>query len=103
MRRPDFLLSYEPEVKLKPEELERLAGSWSAQEGLKVRTEVVGGYLRAVFPEAPVLLAATSPTRFRLRNGEPGFAVTFSLQEGRAVSMALEGRETTTILTRQEK
>jgi pimeloyl-ACP methyl ester carboxylesterase len=99
MRRPDFLLSYEPEVRLKPEELERLAGTWSAQEGLRVKTEVVGGYLRVAFPEGPFLLAATSPTRFRLRSGEPGFAITFGLQDGRAVSMTLEEPERTTVLT----
>lgn len=101
MQRPDFLLSYEPEVRLRPEELARLSGSWSSPDGLKVKTEAVGGYLRAVFPDGPILLAATSPTRFRLRNAEPGFAANFSLQDGQAVSLTLDETERKTVLTRE--
>ncbi|HEY9421165.1 MAG TPA: alpha/beta fold hydrolase, partial [Thermoanaerobaculia bacterium] len=102
MRRPDFLLSMDPEVKLKPEELARVTGAWLGQNGLKIRTEAVGGYLRVAFPNGNVLLAATSPTSFRLRSGEPGFLITFGLQGGRAVSMTLEERGETQTLKREE-
>jgi pimeloyl-ACP methyl ester carboxylesterase len=104
MRRPAFALSLDPEVKLKPEELARLAGAWAAKEGYKNRTEVVGGYLRLVFPTgSPMLLAATSPTSFRPRTGEPGRKLTFTLQDGRAVSMTLVEPDATTTFTREEK
>jgi pimeloyl-ACP methyl ester carboxylesterase len=101
MRRPDFLVSLEPEVKLKPEELERLAGTWLDEDGTRITTEVVGGYLRVVFPNASFLLAATSPTRFRLRTGEPGIGITFGLEDGRAVSLTLEGEGGPETLTRE--
>ena len=95
---------FDPEVKLKPEELARLAGSWVAKEGYKNRTEVVGGYLRLVFPTGdPMLLAATSPTSFRPRTGEPGRKLTFTLQGGRAVSMTLVEPDATTVFTREGK
>jgi hypothetical protein len=102
MRRPGFLLSLDPEVKLKPEELARVTGTWLGQNGLKVRTEAVGGYLRVAFPNGNVLLAATSPTSFRLRSGEPGFLITFGLQGGRAVSLTLEERGEAQTLKREE-
>jgi hypothetical protein len=101
MQRPDFLLSLEPEVKLKPEELARLAGTWLDKDGTRIKTEVVGGFLRVVFPNGSDLLAATSPTRFRLRNGTPGFAITFALQDGRAVSMSLQEGDGTETLERE--
>ncbi|HEX6901486.1 MAG TPA: alpha/beta fold hydrolase [Thermoanaerobaculia bacterium] len=90
MRRPDFLLSLDPEVKLKPEELERLVGVWAGPNGGKFTTAVVGGYLRVDSPFGPALLAATSPTRFRMRSGEPWLKLSFDLQDGRAVAMTLE-------------
>jgi pimeloyl-ACP methyl ester carboxylesterase len=101
MQRPDFLVSLEPEVKLKSEELERLTGTWSDKEGFELKTDVIGGFLRVTFPNGSDLLAATSPTRFRLRSGEPGFLITFSLRDGRAVSMNLEETEGSTTLTRK--
>lgn len=102
MQRPDFLLSLEPEVRLKPEELERFAGTWSAKNGFEVKTDIVGGFLRLIFPgDDPLLLAATSPTRFRLRSGQPGLSISFSLQDGRAVSMDLEEPDETSTFTRK--
>jgi hypothetical protein len=101
MQRPDFVLSLEPEVKLKPEELERLTGTWTGQDGLTLKADVIGGLLRVAFPNGAELLAATSPTSFRLRSGEPGFSITFSVQDGRAVSMVLEEPEGTSTLTRK--
>lgn len=101
MRRPDFLLSLEPEVKLKPEELERLTGTWLNKDGIRIRTETVGEYLQVVFPNGSNLLAATSPTSFRRRTGEPGFRITFNLQDGRAVSMTLEEAGQVKTLTRE--
>ncbi|MEA2599278.1 MAG: hypothetical protein QOF89_270 [Acidobacteriota bacterium] len=101
MRRPDFLLRLEPEVKLKPEELDRLTGAWQGKDGVKIRTEAVGGYLRVVFPNGSNLLAATSPTSFRRRTGEPGFRITFGLQDGRAVAMTLEEAGGAKTLTRE--
>jgi len=101
MQRPDFMLSLDPEVRLKPEELERLTGTWSSPDRLTVKIDVVGGILRVTFPNGSDLLAATSPTRFRLRSGEPGFLITFSLQDGRAVSMTLEEQGGTLSLTRE--
>lgn len=100
MRRPDFLLSLDPEVKLKPEELERLTGSWVGEDGLEVRTESMGGLLRVVLPHTPILLAATSPTSFRPRD-EPGFRLVFHLQEGSAVSITLEEAGGTSTLRRK--
>jgi pimeloyl-ACP methyl ester carboxylesterase len=101
MRRPGFLLSLDPEVQLKPEELARVTGTWLGREGLKVRTEAVNGYLRVAFPNGNVLLAATSPTSFRRRGGEPGFLITFDVQDGRAVSMTLREGDGTQTLKRE--
>ncbi len=101
LRRPGFLLSLAPEVQLKPEELARVTGAWMGQNGLKIRTEIVGGYLRVAFPNGNMLLAATSPTSFRPRSGEAGFLIAFDLQGGRAVSMTLREGGGTLTLTRE--
>lgn len=100
MQRPDFVLKIEPEVRLKPEELARLIGTWSNQEGMQVKTEDAGGYLRVSFPNGSLLLAATSPTAFRLRSGETWLSLTFTIQEGRAVSFTLVEPEGTSVWTR---
>ncbi|HKH45455.1 MAG TPA: alpha/beta hydrolase [Thermoanaerobaculia bacterium] len=100
MQRPDFLLSLEPEVRLKPEELERLAGTWTSKDGLIIKTDVVRGFLRVTFPDESSVAAAISPTRFRQRSGETG-SITFLFKDGRAVSMTLEEPDGTVSLTRQ--
>ena len=102
MKRPDFVVSLEPEVELKPEELERLTGTWSPEEGSEIiKTEVVGGLLRVTTPEEKFLLAATSPTRFRPRSGGPS-VITFGLRDGRAVSMTIEKPDKTLVWTREQ-
>jgi pimeloyl-ACP methyl ester carboxylesterase len=100
-KRPDFLLRLEPEVRLKPGELERLAGTYMGKDGLKAQAEIVGGYLRVTHPNGSDLLAATSPARFRRRDGEREFRITFGLQDGRAVSLTLEEPYGTTLFTRE--
>lgn len=101
MRRPDFLLSVGPEVKLKPEELTRLTGVWLNTDGTRFETKVVGGYLRLDSPFGQVLLAATSPARFRLRSGEDWLAIGFTLQDGRAAAMTLRDPRGTRDLKRE--
>lgn len=101
MQRPDFLLSLQPEVKLKPEELARLTGTWVNPQGMQVKTEDIGGYLRVSFPGDAILLAATSPTTFRLRNGETWLSLTFNVQDGRTASITLVDPQGTSTWTRQ--
>lgn len=101
MRRPDFVVGLEPEVKLKPEELDRFVGTWSPEEGSEVvKTEIAGGLLRVTTPEEKFFLVPTSHTRFRPRSGNPS-RFTFELREGRAVSMRMKKTDKTLVWTRE--
>lgn len=101
MRRPDFVVGLEPEVKLKREELDRFVGTWSPEEGSEVvKTEIAGGLLRVTTPEEKFFLVPTSHTRFRPRSGNPS-RFTFELREGRAASMRMEKTDKTLVWTRE--
>jgi hypothetical protein len=101
IRRPEFVLrlnstevKIEPEVTVAKTDLERLPGSYAAEEmGLSVKVELVEGRLRLTViegpPFPPSLLIPTSPTRFRWK-GEgmaPGLSVEFQVTGGKATAL----------------
>lgn len=103
MKRPDFVVGLEPEVELKPGELERFAGTWSSKDAPETyKTEMIGGLLRVTTPEERYFLAATAPARFRPRSGDPS-RISFELRDGRAVSMTIENPDKKTTWTREVK
>jgi pimeloyl-ACP methyl ester carboxylesterase len=92
-KRPEFALKRDPDVELPADQLSRLAGTYKDREsGLEVRIEPVGNRLRvlAVGEGSMMLLAPTSPTRFRIEGSAPGNTVTFQLSEGRATAVVVE-------------
>jgi hypothetical protein len=78
-------------VALPKEELERLAGTYTADDGsFTVEVKVEGTRLRGFFPgESPTLLVPVSPTRFRVP-GALGMAAIFDLEAGRVVALSIE-------------
>src|SRR6185369_1270667 len=101
IRRPEFVLKLnstevkiEPEVTVAKADLERLPGSYAAEEmGLSVKVELVEGRLRLTViegpPFPPSLLIPTSSTRFRWE-GEgmaPGLSVAFQVTGGKATAL----------------
>jgi pimeloyl-ACP methyl ester carboxylesterase len=91
-KRPEFVLKRDPDVEVPADQLARLTGTYEDTEsGVAVRIETVGPRLRAVWvgEEAPMLLTATSPTRFRIE-GQPRDTLTFQLSGGRATAVVME-------------
>lgn len=92
MRRPEFEL---PEVAVARADLERLAGSYAANEaGWLVAVDLKGDHLRLSVKEGlsrlpPSLLSPTSPTRFRWAGPglAPGLAVVFQVTGGKATAL----------------
>lgn len=107
LKRPEFALSVEPEIALKAADLEPLTGTYKDLEiGFAVKVELAGDRLRAI-PDGqpPVLLAPTSPTRFRLEGMPPGLAVVFQRAEGgKATAILFErpGAEARTLVRQEE-
>jgi pimeloyl-ACP methyl ester carboxylesterase len=90
-KRADFALRQDPDVEVPVDQLARLTGTYKDREsGYEVRVEVVGQRLRAVevIEENILVLAAASPTRFRME-GLAG-TVTFQLSDGRATAIVFE-------------
>lgn len=90
MKRPEFALKRDPDVELPADRLARLAGTYKDREsGYEMRIERLGPHLRSVAEgQRPVVLVATSPTRFRIE-GLPGYFVDFQITEGRATACTL--------------
>ena len=103
MRRPEFVLSLsssemkvDPEVTVARADLERLPGSYAAEEmGLAVKVELVESRLRLSViqgpPFPPALLIPTSAIRFRWE-GEglaPGLTVEFHMIGGKATALTV--------------
>ncbi|HEX3554419.1 MAG TPA: alpha/beta fold hydrolase [Thermoanaerobaculia bacterium] len=106
-KRPEFVLKQDPDVELPAAQLARLAGTYKNPEsGYEIRIEPIGNRLRAVdlgdksVFTSVMVLAPTSPTRFRVESTTG--TVTFKLSEGRATAMVMEqhGRPSLT-LTRE--
>ena len=92
-KRPQFALKRDPDVELPADQLARLAGTYKDREsGFEVRIETVGNRLRAlaVGEGSTMILAPTSPIRFRIEGAAPGNTVTFQLSEGRPTAVVLE-------------
>ena len=104
MKRPEFVLRMDPEVKLAADQLARFQGSYKdAESGLAMKIEKIGEHLRAVFgPEAPVVLIPTGPARFRVEGLPPGYAVTFQVSDGRATEVSLESPGQPTLTMKRE-
>ena len=87
-KRPEFVLKHEPDVELPADQLARLAGTYRDPEsGFEVRIETVGRNLRVFEGEyPPMVLMATSPTRFRMEGMPSGFSYEFQLKDGRATA-----------------
>ena len=87
-KRPAFALKLEPDVELPADQLARLAGTYKDREsGYQIRVEIVGKRLRVFEGEyPPVVLVATSPTRFRVEGMPPNVAYEFQIQDGRATA-----------------
>jgi hypothetical protein len=87
-KRPEFALRLEPDVELTADQLARLAGTYKdPQSGYEIRVETVGRRLRVFEGEdPPVLLAATSPTRFRMEGMSSDATYDFQIQDGRAIA-----------------
>lgn len=77
-----------PDVELPADQLARLAGTYKNREsGYEIRVEIVGKRLRVFEGEyPPVVLVATSPTRFRVEGMPPNVAYEFQIQDGRATA-----------------
>lgn len=92
MERPAFALSVgDPEVTLAAADLDRLTGTYREESGFEVSFEVVEGkHLQASYSDGtpPMVFVPISPTRFRTPYG--GLAITFRVEEGKAVGVALE-------------
>lgn len=103
MRRPDFVLRLSSsEVKIDPEvlvaraDLERLPGSYAAEEmGLAVKVELLKSHLRISVtqgpPFPPSFLIPTSPIRFRWegKGTAPGLNVVFQVVGGKATALTV--------------
>ena len=90
-KRPDFVLKRDPDVELPADQLARLTGTYKDREsGYEIRIEILGHRLRAVdlAEKSIMVLAATSPTRFRIESMAD--TVTFQLSQGRAVAVVME-------------
>ncbi|MEA2562389.1 MAG: hypothetical protein QOH06_3893 [Acidobacteriota bacterium] len=89
-KRPEFALKRDPDVELPADQLARLAGTYKDREsGYEMRIETLGRQLRsAADRQRPVVLVATSPTRFRIE-GLPGSFFDFQITEGRATACTL--------------
>lgn len=87
MKRPEFALKRDPDVELPADQLARLAGIYKDKEsGYEMRIERLGPHLWSVAEgQRPVVLVATSPTRFRIE-GLPGYFFDFQVMEGRATA-----------------
>jgi pimeloyl-ACP methyl ester carboxylesterase len=90
MKRPEFALKRDPDVELPADQLARLAGTYTDREsGYEMRIETLGRHLRSVAGrQRPIVLVATSPTRFRVE-GLPGYFFDFQVKEGRATACTL--------------
>jgi pimeloyl-ACP methyl ester carboxylesterase len=89
-KRPDFVLRRDPDVEVPADQLARLAGTYTEPEsGMEVRVETLGRGLRAMYvgDGGPMVLVATSPTRFRVEGLRD--TVTFQIRQGRATSLVL--------------
>jgi pimeloyl-ACP methyl ester carboxylesterase len=92
-KRPQFVLKRDPDVELPADQLARLTGTYKDREsGYELRIETLGNRLRAtmVGEGSIMVLAATSPTRFRIEGMSPQDTVTFQLSGGRATAILLE-------------
>ncbi len=91
-KRPEFVLKQDPDVELPAAQLARLAGTYKDQEsGYEIRIEPLGGHrLRAVdlSDKSIMVLAATSPTRFRIESMTG--TMTFQLSAGRTTAIVME-------------
>lgn len=90
-KRPEFVLKQDPDVELPAAQLARLAGTYKDPEsGYEVRIELLGNRLRAVdlSDKSVMVLAPTSPTRFRVESMAD--TLTFKLSGGRATALVME-------------
>jgi len=90
-KRPEFVLKRDPDVELPADQLARLTGTYKDREsGYEIRIEILGHRLRAVdlAEKSIMVLAATSPTRFRIESMAD--TVTFQLSQGRAIAVVME-------------
>jgi len=88
-KRPEFVLKRDPDVELPADQLARLAGTYKNREsGYEIKVETVGNRLRVLEGEyPPMILVATSPTRFRIEGMPPGRDYVFQITEGRVTSV----------------
>jgi len=103
MRRPEFVLrlnsskvKIDPEVTVARADLERLPGSYAAEEmGLAVKVELLKSQLRISVtqgpPFPPSFLIPTSPLRFRWegKGTAPGLNVMFQVVGGKAIALTV--------------
>jgi len=90
-------------VSLPAEQLARLTGTYKDREsGYAIRVEPLGNHLRAMEEgeDTAMVLAATSPTRFRIES-MTGTA-TFQLADGKATAVLLEQPGTPSLLLLRE-
>jgi pimeloyl-ACP methyl ester carboxylesterase len=91
VKRPEFVLRRDPDVEVPADQLTRLAGTYQEPEsGMEIRVETLGRGLRAMYvgDGGPMVLVATSPTRFRVEGLRD--AMTFRISGGRATTLVLE-------------
>ncbi|HEX7181666.1 MAG TPA: alpha/beta hydrolase [Thermoanaerobaculia bacterium] len=104
MKRPEFVLKVDPEVKLTADQLARFQGSYKdAESGLGMKIDRIGEYLRVTIGvDPPLVLIPTGPARFRVEGLPPGYAVTFQVSDGPATGAALEAPGQPTLTMKRE-
>jgi pimeloyl-ACP methyl ester carboxylesterase len=90
MKRPEFALHRDPDVELPADQLARLVGTYKDKEtGYEMRIERLGPHLRSVAEgQRPIVLVATSPTRFRIE-GLPGYFFDFQVTDDKVTACTL--------------
>ena len=104
IERPPFALELPPkEVTLSPEQRERVLGSYSGEDGMKVIVENAGERLRlTLVGEQSFLLVARSPTRFGLDGLPPTYGVEAVEEGGKVTALRLIGMGPEPVVLRRQ-
>lgn len=104
MKRPEFVLKVDPEVKLTADQLALFQGSYKdAESGIALQVDRIGGYLRGKLgPQPAEVLIPTGSARFRIQGMPPDFTVTFQVSDGRVTGVVLQNPGQPALTLRRE-